>query len=59
MLPNRTWEIARTAELKIAIEQICTEVMNLRMWNIKSDKKLKAKNKLHKHHVAYILKKEK
>ena len=58
MLANQSSKIARTAELKIAIEQICIEIMNLRMWNIKSDKNLKAKDKLHKHHVAHILKKQ-
>ena len=52
-------KIARTAELNIAAEQICIQTMNLRMWNIKFDKNLKAKNKLHKHHVAHILKKAK
>ena len=46
MLANQTSKIARTAELKIAIEQICIEIMNLRMSNIKFDKNLKAKNKL-------------
>ena len=39
-------KIARTAELNIAAEQICIQTMNLRMWNIKFDKNLKAKNKL-------------
>ena len=35
------------------------EFKNLRMWNIKFDKNLKAKNKLHKHYVAHILKRAK
>ena len=46
MLANQTSKIARTAELKIAIEQFCIEIINLRMWNIEFDKNLKAKNKL-------------
>ena len=59
LLVNQTSKIARAAELKTVIEQICIEIMNLRMWNIKFDKNLKAKNKLHKHHVAHILEKAK
>ena len=31
MLANQTSKIAKTAELKIAIEQICIVIMNLRM----------------------------
>ena len=31
MLANQTSKIAKTAELKIAIEQICIAIMNLRM----------------------------
>ena len=46
MLTNQTSKIARTAELKIAIEQIYIAIMNLRMWNIKFDENLKVKNKL-------------
>ena len=46
MLANQTSKIARTAELKIAIEQIYIAIMNLRMWNIKFDENLKVKNKL-------------
>ena len=46
MLANQNSKIARTAELKIAIEQICIAIINLRMWNVKFDKNLKAKNKL-------------
>ena len=46
MLANQTSKIARTAELKIAIEQFCIEIINLRMWNIEFDKNLKAKNEL-------------
>ena len=46
MLANQTSKIARTAELKIAIEQIYIAIMNWRMWNIKFDENLKVKNKL-------------
>ena len=46
MLANQTSKIARTAELKIAIEHIYIAIMNLRMWNIKFDENLKVKNKL-------------
>ena len=46
MLANQTSKIARTAELKIAIEQIYIAIMNLRMWNIQFDENLKVKNKL-------------
>ena len=31
MLPNQNSKFERTAELKIAIEQICIEIMNLRI----------------------------
>ena len=46
MLANQTSTIARTAELKIAIQQIYIAIMNWRMWNIKFDENLKVKNKL-------------